>query len=234
MDRLGNLGSGNLSCSNSPDWLVCNGNLIQIFLCNSLEPLFQLYRADTSGKILFEFRKRFTDAKHNRHVLFDKFETLSVDVIVGFAVDYTTFRVSGKSPLNANGFEHRCGNGTSVGSSHLWAYTLKYSRNFINIGLVLHNSARCCCLLLCRYTSNTQSYKKKRSLKLTSAPILIQSPTFSITDSIKTYGTKRATSASGLSSFTAPAIAPASAIASSLVCGFNFQLPEMNGLRADN
>jgi hypothetical protein len=49
--------------------------------------------------------------------------------------------------------------------------------------------------------------------------------------SIKTYGTNRAISVSGESGVTVAAISVASAMASFLLCGFNFQLPEMNGLR---
>jgi hypothetical protein len=52
--------------------------------------------------------------------------------------------------------------------------------------------------------------------------------------SIKTYGTKRATSAFGDLDVIASAIPLASNVASSLVCGFNFQFPEMNGFRAMN
>jgi len=50
--------------------------------------------------------------------------------------------------------------------------------------------------------------------------------------SIKTYGTNKATSASGLPSVIDAEISLANVNASSFVCGLSFQLPEMKGLRA--
>ncbi len=52
--------------------------------------------------------------------------------------------------------------------------------------------------------------------------------------SMNTYGTKRATSASGESSVILLAISLANVTASSFVCGLSFQFPEMKGLRASS
>lgn len=52
--------------------------------------------------------------------------------------------------------------------------------------------------------------------------------------SIKTYGTNKATSASGLPSVIDAAISLANVNASSFVWGLSFQFPLMNGLRAFN
>ena len=49
---------------------------------------------------------------------------------------------------------------------------------------------------------------------------------------MNTYGTNNAISALGDASVTDAAISVANWIASSRVCGFNFQFPEMNGRRA--
>lgn len=65
-----------------------------------------------------------------------------------------------------------------------------------------------------------------------SAPIESFPPTADWADSMKTYGTKRATSASGLDSVMDPAMPDANATASSFDCGLSFQLPEMNGFRS--
>jgi hypothetical protein len=71
-------------------------------------------------------------------------------------------------------------------------------------------------------------------LDLTSAPILSFPSTTPIVDSINTYGTNNATSTSGVSALIDAAMALPSANASSLVDGFNFQLPLMKGLRASS
>jgi len=55
------------------------------------------------------------------------------------------------------------------------------------------------------------------------------SPTTPIALSMNTYGTNNATSQSGDESVIDPAISEASVNASAFVCGFNFQLPDMNG-----
>jgi len=46
---------------------------------------------------------------------------------------------------------------------------------------------------------------------------------------MNTYGTNNATSQSGDESVIEPAISEASVNASAFVCGFNFQLPDING-----
>ncbi len=53
-----------------------------------------------------------------------------------------------------------------------------------------------------------------------------------MTGSIKTYGTNKATSISGVSVVMQLAISDANLMASSRVWGFSFQLPLMKGLRA--
>jgi hypothetical protein len=70
------------------------------------------------------------------------------------------------------------------------------------------------------------------NLLRTSAPTWSFPPTEFVADSMNTYGTKRATSISGVSGPIAPEISVARATASSRVWGFNFQLPLMKGLRA--
>jgi len=62
-----------------------------------------------------------------------------------------------------------------------------------------------------------------------SAPIDSFPPTADWAVSMNTYGTKTATSASGLDSVMESAMPDANAIASSLDWGFSFQLPDMNG-----
>jgi uncharacterized membrane protein len=49
--------------------------------------------------------------------------------------------------------------------------------------------------------------------------------------SIKTYGTNKAISVSGEAEVTVAAMSAASVVASVLLCGFNFQLPEIKGRR---
>jgi hypothetical protein len=57
-------------------------------------------------------------------------------------------------------------------------------------------------------------------------------PAAAMAASIKGYGTKSATSASGLDSVMDALISVASCTASALVEGLSFQLPEMSGVRA--
>jgi hypothetical protein len=68
-------------------------------------------------------------------------------------------------------------------------------------------------------------------MALTSAPICNLPPTASMAVSIKTYGTNKAISVSGEAEVTVAAMSAASVVASVLLCGFNFQLPEIKGRR---
>jgi len=74
--------------------------------------------------------------------------------------------------------------------------------------------------------------RRPKELEPTSAPTLSLPPTAAMADSMKTYGTNNATSTSGLFSVIDEAMPLASVRASSFVCGFSFQLPEMRGFRA--
>ena len=67
---------------------------------------------------------------------------------------------------------------------------------------------------------------------LTSAPTITLDPAAAMVASMNGYGTKSATSASGLEGVTAAPISVASCTASALVDGFSFQFPEMKGVRA--
>mmetsp|Transcript_33730 Transcript_33730/g.60709 ORF Transcript_33730/g.60709 Transcript_33730/m.60709 type:complete len:269 (+) Transcript_33730:186-992(+) len=130
MHILGNFWGGNLSSSNSPNRLIRNNHSIQILLLDPLQALLQLHGTNTPGQILFEFLQALTDTKHDGHSLIDDFESLCIDVIVGFAEDYTTFGMSRECPLDTDGFEHGGGNGTCVGSVNLRADSLGTNTKF--------------------------------------------------------------------------------------------------------
>jgi hypothetical protein len=71
-----------------------------------------------------------------------------------------------------------------------------------------------------------------KTVELTSAPTMTLDPAAAMAASMNGYGTKSATSASGLDGVTAALISVASCTASALVDGLSFQFPEMKGLRA--
>mmetsp|Transcript_4744 Transcript_4744/g.6162 ORF Transcript_4744/g.6162 Transcript_4744/m.6162 type:complete len:200 (+) Transcript_4744:517-1116(+) len=65
MNILGYFRSGNLSGTNSPNWLVGNSHARHVFLRNTSQSLLQLHCTNGTSKILFIFSFRFTNAKHN-------------------------------------------------------------------------------------------------------------------------------------------------------------------------
>jgi hypothetical protein len=118
---------GNLSGTNSPDWLVSNNNIAPLSLCklvsNSLE-LSGIYFIGLAGLSLL---KELTNADHDVHAVLDCNLGLDSDVLIGLTEEGSSLGVTSKSPLDANISELVSSDISSVSTSSILGYIL--SRN---------------------------------------------------------------------------------------------------------
>lgn len=98
MNFLCLLGGRDLSGTNGPNWLVCNDNLAPVrdLLCNSTN----LACNHIDGLVGLSLLEALTTAEDNTDTAVEGGLGLGCDESVGFLEDYTTLRVTEKSPCD--------------------------------------------------------------------------------------------------------------------------------------
>ena len=92
------LSSGNLSGTDSPDWLVGNDNLAPVLWLDNLGDSTELAGNDIDGGVLLALLERLSAAKDDVDVLCDGLLGLGCDELVGLADDGAALGVTDKGP----------------------------------------------------------------------------------------------------------------------------------------